>query len=135
MKTRLRTLYADGRRYAWRAEIGHVSGTAVCHRCVRLVVWGAGKNSRRLRADLLSTAWGLPWGCATDDSYPTPADVRAVIDFARVSGWEPEAVGGEFVLTEARAGGWRRPDFLVTDRLRDPSAADPSARVREAQPT
>ena len=132
MKTRLRHLYADGRRYAWRAEIRHVPGTAVCHRCVRVSVWGSGKNGRTLRADLLSTAWDLPWGCATDDSYPTPADVRAVVDFALASGWEPEAIGGEFVLTESAAGAWRLPDFLLTDRLRDPLAPDPSARVREA---
>jgi hypothetical protein len=68
--------------------------------------------------------------CATDGAYPTAADVRAVIALALASGWDPDAVGGVFVLTEIASGAVRElPDFLLTDRLRDPSAVDPSVRV------
>ncbi|GAA3246017.1 hypothetical protein [Nonomuraea helvata] len=129
MRARLRRLFADGREFVWTSHIHHVAGDRDCHRCVRLRVWGAGKNSRVLEADLLSKAI-LPWGCATDNSYPTPGEVRKVIDHALAHGWDPGLVGGTFFLSEASA--FELPDFLLTDRLRDEGAPDPTTRVFEA---
>lgn len=130
--TRLRKLYADGREFVWKGEVHHVSGGRDCHRCVRLRVWGAGKNSRVLQADLLSKAV-LPWGCASDSSYPTPKDVREVIDHALTHGWDPDAAGGVFYLSEdGHAAEFELAGFLLTDRLRDEGAPDPTARVLSA---
>lgn len=131
MKRRLRKLYADGREFVWTSQIHHVSGTD-CHRCIRVRVWGAGKNSRVLQADLVSKAV-LPWGCATDDSYPTPKDVRTVIDYALTHGWDPNLIRGTFFLSESEhASAFELADFLLTDRLRDEGAPDPSTRVFRA---
>lgn len=92
-------------------------------------MWGAGKNSRVLQADLLSKAV-LPWGCATDSSYPTPKDVRNVIDYALAHGWNPDLSAGTYFLTEAdHASTFELTDFLLTDRLRDKEAPDPTTRV------
>ncbi|MEV0228165.1 hypothetical protein [Nonomuraea sp. NPDC050786] len=129
MRARLRKLYAGGREFVWSGRIHHVAGDRDCHRCVRLRIWGAGKNSRVLEADLLSKAI-LPWGCASDSSYPTPVDVRQVIDHALALGWDPGLAGGTFFLSEASA--FELPGFLLTDRLRDDGAPDPTARVFEA---
>ncbi|MFI7135658.1 hypothetical protein ACIBQ1_59120 [Nonomuraea sp. NPDC050153] len=125
----MRKLHAGGREFVWKGELHHVSGGRDCHRCVRLRVWGAGKNSRVLQADLLSTAV-LPWGCASDGSYPTPGDVRKVVDHALTRGWDPDAAGGVFFLgEEEHAAGFELTGFLLTERLRDESAPDPTARV------
>ncbi|MBN6050801.1 hypothetical protein JYK22_02550, partial [Nonomuraea sp. RK-328] len=130
MGTRLRTLHTGGREFVWKADIRHVEGSGDCHRCVRLRVWGAGKNGRALQADLLSKFLG-PWGaCVTDTAHPHPADVRAVVERGLTAGWDPDARGGTFLLTEREhAPDWELPDFLVTDRLQDPEAPDPTARV------
>ena len=83
------------RDFVWVARIGHVPGEGDCHRCVRLRVWGGGKNSRVMRADLLSKSWGSPWNaCATDGAYPGPRDVREVILYALEHGWDPAITGG-----------------------------------------
>lgn len=133
MRTRLRRLHAGGREFAWTAQINHVAGERDCHRCVRLRVWGAGKNGRVLQADLLSTAV-LPWGCATDCAYPTPKDVRRVVDYALTHGWDPDLAGGTFFLSESEhAGEFGLDDFLLTDRLRDDGAPDPTERVFRAR--
>ncbi|SCL58373.1 hypothetical protein GA0070604_3818 [Micromonospora eburnea] len=134
MRTRLRQLRIDARTFVWHAEIRHAQGSGDCHRCIRLRVWGAGKTSQALQADLLSVAWPAPWGaCATDGSYPTSADVRAVTSYALGHGWQPERRGGTFVLTEPEhAAGFALPDFLLTDRLRTPECADPTLRVVRA---
>ncbi|MEU1966448.1 integrase [Micromonospora sediminicola] len=136
MRTRLRRLWTDGRVFVWRAEIQDVSGSSDCHRCVRVRVWGAGKTSRALQADLLSTTWGTPWPpCLVDGAYPASADVRAVVDYALRHGWQPEQRGGTFVLSEREhADGFRLPGFLLTDRLRGPAGGDPTTRVVQAQP-
>lgn len=110
--------------FRWQARILHVRGEGDCHRCVRVRVWGAGKNRRALQADLLSNAYGLPWGCATDTSHPTPADLEALIGYALGHGWDPEAPAGTFFLTETEHD-LALEDFLPTDRLRDPAAPDP----------
>ncbi|RKN45504.1 integrase [Micromonospora endolithica] len=134
MRTRLRQMRIGARTFVWRAEIRHVQGSGDCHRCIRLRVWGAGKTSQALQADLLSVAWPAPWGaCATDGAYPTPADVRTVISHALEHGWQPEWRGGTFVLSEhEHAAGFTLPDFLLTDRLRTPESADPTVRVIRA---
>ncbi|MEV8102735.1 MULTISPECIES: hypothetical protein [unclassified Streptomyces] len=84
-----------------------------------------------LQVDLLSKALPGPWGaCATDGTYPTSRDVRAVVEYALVHGWEPDEVGGVFLLTESEhATAFELPEFLITDRIRNPDAPDPSARV------
>jgi hypothetical protein len=124
-------LNVDGRPCAWSARICHLRGDADCHRGIRLRVWGAGKNSRVLQADLLSKTWPGPWGaCATDNAYPTSKDVREVIEYALRHGWEADTVGGTFLLTESEHGEvFELDDFLLTDRLLNPDAPDPSARV------
>ncbi|GGL46975.1 hypothetical protein GCM10014719_55390 [Planomonospora parontospora subsp. antibiotica] len=134
VRTRLRKLHADGRDFAWSAEIRHVAGSGDCHRCIRVKAWGAGKNSRPLEVDLLSKTWPSPWtACATDTAYPTPADILAIIKHGLALGWDLDARGGIFLLTENEHGSdWELPDFLVTDRLRDPEAADPTMRVIHA---
>ncbi|WP_143591700.1 hypothetical protein [Thermoactinospora rubra] len=132
MARRLRKLYANGREFAWTGQIYHVIGERHCHRCVRVRVWGAGKNSRVLQADLLSKA-DLPWGCRTDSSYPTPKDVRNVIDYALTHGWNPDLGGGTFFLSEREhASAFELAGFLLTDRLRDEEAPDASTRVFRA---
>ena len=75
LRTRLRRLHIDGRTFVWRAEIRHVQGSGDCHRCVRVRVWGSGKNGQVLQADLLSLSWPSQWGaCTTDGTYPASAD-------------------------------------------------------------
>ncbi|MCR6481958.1 hypothetical protein M8542_03935 [Amycolatopsis sp. OK19-0408] len=132
MRTRLRKLRAGDRDYTWRATIGSVRGDGVdVHRCVRVRVWGAGKNGRALEADLLSKATSVGWTPAdTDGSYPAAGDVRRLVDHALALGWDPGLRGGTFRLTEAH--GVELPDFLLTDRVRDPAAPDPTERVNRA---
>ncbi|WIY00178.1 hypothetical protein QRX60_39970 [Amycolatopsis mongoliensis] len=132
MRTRLRHLRADDRDYTWRATIGSVRGDgAELHRCVRVRVWGAGKNGRALEADLLSKATSAGWTpAATDGSYPASGDVRRLVEHARALGWDPGACGGTFRLTEET--GPELPGFLITDRVRDPGAPDPTERVIRA---
>ncbi|MEV7549389.1 hypothetical protein AB0N89_07180 [Amycolatopsis sp. NPDC089917] len=132
MRKRLRTLRIGERAYTWRATIGQVDGDGVdSRRCVRVRAWGAGKNGRALEADLLSKAMSVGWTpAATDGSYPEPADVRFLIESALALGWDPGALGGTFRLTEEH--GVELPGFLLTDRVRDPDARDPSARVIQA---
>ncbi|MEW9532433.1 hypothetical protein [Microbispora sp. NPDC049125] len=97
-------------------------------------IWGAGKNSRALQADLLSKSWPAPWGaCASDDAYPSPTDVRALVERGLALGWDPSVRGGTFLLTEQDdASDGKLPGFLVTDRLWNPEAQDPTARVIHA---
>ena len=133
MRTRLRHLRDGDRDYAWRATIGSVPGDGVdVHRCVRVRVWGAGKNGRALEADLLSKATSVGWTpAATDGSYPASGDIRRLVEHALAAGWDPDARGGTFRLTEET--GLELPGFLITDRVRDPGAPDPTARVGRAQ--
>ena len=132
MRTRLRTLRVGEQTFTWRAAIGQVAGDGTDrHRCVRVRVWGAGKNGRALEADLLSKATSVGWTpAATDGSYPAAADVRFLVEHALTLGWDPGALGGTFRLTEHH--GLELPGFLLTDRVRDPNAPDPTARVIRA---
>nr|WP_166640607.1 hypothetical protein [Amycolatopsis sp. SID8362] len=128
----MRTLRIGERAYTWRATIGQVAGDGIdFHRCVRVRVWGAGKTGCALEADLLSKATSVGWTpAATDGSYPEPADVRSLVEHALALGWNPSALGGTFRLTEEH--GLELPGFLLTDRLRDPDAPDPTGRVIRA---
>ena len=85
MRERVRRVRAEGREYTWRAEIRRVSDPRV----IRVRVWGAGKNSQALQADLTPPD---DWG------YPEPADVRALIRTGLAQGWRPEAGGGTFTV-------------------------------------
>jgi hypothetical protein len=71
-----------------------------------------------LQVDLLSRTPPGPWGaCATDGAYPTGEDVRAVVEYALGHGWEADAVGGRFVLTERGHGeAFELDGFLLTDQ-------------------
>jgi hypothetical protein len=135
MKSRLRKLYAHDRQFAWNARIGHVRTGQGLRRCIRLRVWGAGKNSRALQVDLLSTTPRSPWGdpAVADGAYPEPKDVRAVIDYALGNGWQPDDLGGTFVLSEARHAQELLPsDFVVTDLLQ---LAERSTPTRQPAPS
>lgn len=129
MRSRLRKLYAHDRQFAWTARIDHVRTDQGLRRCIRLRVWGAGKNSRALQVDLLSRASRSQWGdpAATDGAYPESEAVRAVIDYALGNGWQPDDLGGTFVLAQARhARELLLPDFVVTDLLQLAERSTPS---------
>jgi hypothetical protein len=116
---RLRTLRLDGRSWTWTARTGRLRDADGQHRWIRLRIWGAGKNSRVLQVDLLSTRpRGNEWRDPADDdsAYPTPADVRTVIEHAVGRGWDPDASGPAFTLTDpvAALSGFRVAD--LTDR-------------------
>jgi hypothetical protein len=132
VRYRLRMLTVDGRQYTWTAEIRDLRGSLECHRCIRVRVWGNGKNGQALQTDLLSASWPPgPYGvCATDSVYPGPGDIRRVIEAGLRSGWQPGAVGGTFILSERMPAPTFEDDrFLITDRRHDETAADPSERV------
>jgi hypothetical protein len=113
MRTRLRTLRIGAREFRWTAQLcGFTDPGQDYHRCVRVRVWGGGKNGRALRADLGSVNQG-PWAGVPDSSYPTPGAVRAIIDYALHRGWDPAAAGGHHDL-QAGAG-LEIPGFHVTD--------------------
>lgn len=86
------------REFVWTALIDHTSG--VDQRCVHLRVWGSMKNGRMLEVVLLSKSPAGPWGACTDTVFPTPRDVRAVIDHALLLGWEPATTGGRYILPD-----------------------------------
>lgn len=132
MRRRLRKLRVGGREFVWRADIGVVDGDGGdCHRLINVRIWSAGKRSRPLVADLLSTSMGAGWSpAATDDAYPGPRDIRQLIEGGLAFGWEPDALGGTFPLTES--SGLELPDFLITDRVWRPEAPDPTRRVIQA---
>src|ERR1700677_2201258 len=91
MKIRMRTLRAGSREFKWTAEVCWYRDVKLeDRRCVRVRVWGGGKNGCMLLADLESTSSG-PWGGVPDSSYPTPRDVRAITDYALEHGWGPAA--------------------------------------------
>jgi hypothetical protein len=117
MKLRLRTLRIGETEFRWTAELCHYDSGSDCYRCVRVRVWGDGKNSQVLRADLRSTSEPGPWGrCTTDVAFPTPGAVRKLIDYAQVQGWKPSTKGDRFVLDPC--GDWDLSGFVLTDRLR-----------------
>jgi hypothetical protein len=131
VRTRLRTLHLDGRSWAWVARIGRVSDVDGQHRWIRLRIWGAGKNSQALQVDLVSTrARGNEWRDAADDdsAYPTSQDVRTVIEYAVGRGWEPDATGATYPLTDTAL---ELPGFRVVD-LGGPAGPGPGTDRRRS---
>jgi hypothetical protein len=114
MKRLMRTMCIGVREFKWTAGIWWVRDAELeYHRCVRVRVWGGGKNGRMLQADLESTTPG-PWGGVPDVSYPAPRDVRAIIDYALEHGWDPAVIGGCHELgTDVEI---EIPCFRFTDR-------------------
>jgi hypothetical protein len=87
MRGRLRTLRLGAREFRWTARLcGFADPGLDYRRCVRVRVWGGGKNGRVLRADLASVNQG-PWAGVPDSSFPTPGAVRAIDDALR-HGWD-----------------------------------------------
>ncbi|MEU0093679.1 hypothetical protein [Kribbella sp. NPDC006257] len=57
-----------------------------------------------------------------DGAYPTREDVRAVVEYALGHGWQADAVGGKFVLTEREhAEAFELEGFLLTDQESRPA--------------
>jgi hypothetical protein len=118
LRLRLRSLWIGDGRYRWTAELSwHRDAGLEFHRCVRVRVWGNGKNSQVLSADLISASAPGPWGSGvTDVAFPTPKDVRAIVDYALAQGWDPAVVGGRFELRPDAS--LAVPGFRITDQLR-----------------
>ncbi|MEH1167054.1 integrase [Micromonospora sp. CPCC 205539] len=114
MRSRLRKLHVDGREFTWKADLRDTSGVdGRLYRCIRVRVWGAGKNGRALQADL--TEWPYPAHWEEKYPYPTAENVRELARYAISIGWAPEAVGGTFRITAA--ADVALPGFAVTDLL------------------
>lgn len=91
--------------------------------------WGAGKTSQALQADLLSKSMRP---CAMDWVFPASGEIRAIVDYALANGWTLDDTG-TWALTEAAHGDrFELPKFLLTDRLVDQAAPDPTLRVVRA---
>ncbi|MEU9130861.1 hypothetical protein AB0D08_22660 [Kitasatospora sp. NPDC048540] len=106
---RLRRLAFDGHEFHWTGRIGHLRDAAGVRRCVHLRV-RSGRQGSLLAVALVSVpSPPLPWGAATDGSYPTPREVRTVVELALAEGWQPLARGGPFELRTLRLPGWELP--------------------------
>ncbi|MFF5225730.1 integrase [Dactylosporangium sp. NPDC000521] len=114
MRSRLRKLHIDDLEYTWTAQIRAAPGPdGRQHRCIRIRVWGAGRTSCALQADLIVRRQRA----TAEDEYPYPgaADVRALIEHGLRAGWIPQSRGGTFQVTSA--AGLALPAFVVTDLL------------------
>lgn len=75
MKSRLRRITIGDRTYAWTVHVARGNlGFGL-----ELRVWGAGKNSRQLRARLRE--------------HPRPGEVEQVIRYGLGHGWDPDGQG------------------------------------------
>ncbi|GGO22289.1 hypothetical protein GCM10011576_41430 [Micromonospora parathelypteridis] len=129
MRSRLRKLHIDGREFTWKAAIRSASGPdGRLHRCIRLRVWGSGKNGRVLQADLTELPSSAPTaasgyayvetdvhGSGETYPFPTAADVRVLVCYGLSAGWTPQASGGTFQVTPAAE--LELPGFAITDLL------------------
>ncbi|TJZ41934.1 integrase [Streptomyces piniterrae] len=98
-KRRVRTIRFDAQEFRWTGAIGIRHDESDCRRYVQLRVWGsAGRTGQVLDVALVSAGPQGPWGACTDNVYPTPRDVRTVIEYALARGWDPAARGGTFTL-------------------------------------
>ncbi|GAB3160457.1 hypothetical protein GCM10027290_66490 [Micromonospora sonneratiae] len=114
MRSRLRKLHVDGREFTWKADIRQAPGPdGRGRRCIRVRVWGMGKNGRALQADLVER----PERAAGEETYPYPmaGDVAALVRYGMHAGWTPEVVGGTFQVTSAAE--LDLPSFAITDLL------------------
>ena len=70
--------------------------------------------------------------CAMDWAFPASGEIRAIVDYALANGWHPGG-RGTWALTEAEHGDrFELPAFLLTDRMVDETAPDPTLRVVRA---
>ncbi len=53
---------------------------------------------------------------ATDVAYPTPKDIRAIVDYALAHGWDPTAAGGQHEL--GPEADLEVPGFRITGQAR-----------------
>jgi hypothetical protein len=112
MKSRLRKLHIEGREYVWKADVRTAAGPdRRRRRCVRIRIWGGGKNGCVLQADVTER----PRPAQDGDAYPYPTadDVRALIAHGLRTGWEPQTRGGTFQITSAAEV--TLPGFVLTD--------------------
>jgi hypothetical protein len=96
MRDRLRKLHFEGREFTWAADIrAATGGDGRQHRYIRVRIWGAGKNSCVLQADMTE----LPIPTTPDETtyaYPSAAIVRRLVAWGLAGGWLPDKVGGVF---------------------------------------
>ncbi|RSM58490.1 hypothetical protein DMB66_29150 [Actinoplanes sp. ATCC 53533] len=101
MRNRLRKLHFEGREFTWAADIRAATGAdGRQRRFIRVRIWGAGKNSCVLQADM--TEFPVP---TTPDettyAYPSAAIVCRLVASGLAGGWAPEKVGGVFRVGSA----------------------------------
>jgi hypothetical protein len=103
MKERLRKLHVEDGTFTWKADIRAARGAdGRRHRYIRVRVWGAGKNSCVLQADLTEVPDpAAPEG--TTYAYPSAAIVRQLVIRGLAAGWTPDKVGGMFLVSPATA--------------------------------
>jgi hypothetical protein len=113
MRERLRRLHVDDRAFTWKADIRAARGAdGRRHRYIRVRVWGAGKNSRVLQADLREVPNPAAPGETTYE-YPSAAIVRKLVTWGLAAGWAPDEIGGTFTATAAH--GPALPGLAVID--------------------
>lgn len=105
---KLRTITINGVPFRWIADWGYDERGV---RTVRLRVWGGDKTRQALHAHLVATFHGLRQVVArgeiplpttvVDDTNIRPREVRALIEYGLVHGWNPQASGKPFCLTAA----------------------------------
>ncbi|WP_354639275.1 hypothetical protein [Kitasatospora camelliae] len=127
---RLRWLRTGAGEFRWTGRLGYLRTASGAERCVHLRVMPAGRGGGSLTALLVSAGPLGPWGVCTDTSYPTPREVRAILDHALAQGWDPAAQGADFAVT-AELDGWEvhSPSHApgrVRHHLRMLSAATPA---------
>ncbi|WP_371495988.1 hypothetical protein OG871_09780 [Kitasatospora sp. NBC_00374] len=105
---RLRRLRFDGHEFRWTGRIGY-EGTPYVRRCVYLRIRGGGKQGSLLAVTLVSGPSGSSGGWFVDSSYPTPREIRAVVEQALGEGWQPLVKGGGFTLRALDLPGWQLP--------------------------
>jgi hypothetical protein len=106
-RVKLRTITINGVPFHWIADWSYAEGV----RIVRLRVWGGDKTRQTLHAHLVATFHGLREAVArgdgrlpttiVDTSYIAPREVRTLIEYGLAHGWDPQASGKPFCLTEA----------------------------------
>jgi hypothetical protein len=114
VRSRLRKLHIDGREYVWKADVRAAPGPdgRRC-RCIRIRIWGGGKTSCALQADV--TERSRPAQAEESYPYPTASDVHALIDHGLRTGWDPATRGGTFQVTSG--ADVTLPGFVLTDLL------------------
>jgi hypothetical protein len=101
MRERLRKLHFEGREFTWKADIRAAPGAdGRRRRYIRVRVWGAGKTSCVLQADMVE----LPEPATQEETtyaYPSGAIVRTLVAWGLEAGWVPDKIGGIFPVSSA----------------------------------